>query len=96
MVRGEKIKMNLLKNPLEPRKVIDINGKVAYSEGAQAWNIIQLKKEIFSEFPQLREKRSKFSYKIMFSRDYDSFKEIAKKMKDERVMPILMWIYKEE
>ncbi len=88
--------MNLLKKPLQPRKVIDIDGKIAYSEGAQAWNIIQLKKELFSEFPQLREKRSKFSYKIMFSRNYNSFKEIAKNMKEENVMPILMWIYKDK
>jgi len=88
--------MNLLKKPLEPRNVIDVSGKVAYSEGFQAWNIIMLKKELFSEFPQLREKRSKFSYKIMFSRDYDSFQKIAGNMKKENVMPILMWIYKEK
>ncbi len=85
-----------IKKPLEPRKTIDIDGKVAYSEGFQAWNTIQLKKELFSEFPQLKEKRSKFSYRIMLSRDHDSFMDIAKSQKDENAMPIMLWIYKDK
>ena len=84
------------KKLLEPRQVIDIYGKIGYSEGFQAWNTIQLKKEIFSEFPELKEKRSKFSYRIALSRDYSSLKEIVKNQEDKRVMPILMWIYKEK
>lgn len=84
------------KKLLAPRKVIDFDGKVAYSEGFQAWNIIHLKKEIFAEFPQLREKSSKFSYKLKLTRDCDSFMEIAKDVKEKNAIPILMWIYKEK
>lgn len=84
------------KKLLEPRKVIDIDGNIAYSEGFQAWNTIMLKKEIFAEFPELKEKRSKFSYRIALSRDFESFMDIAKDIQKEKVMPILMWIYKEK
>jgi len=51
------------KRTLIPRTLIDIEGKLIYNEGFQAWNTIRLKKEIFSEFPELKEKRSKFSSK---------------------------------
>jgi len=53
------------RKPLAPRKVINVKGKVHYSESNQAWNVIQLRKEIIQEFPQLKEKRSKFAYKMV-------------------------------
>jgi len=65
---------------LIPRKVIEIEGKVHYSESFQAWNTLMLKKELFSEFPQLKEKRSKFSYKLAYCRDSKELeKEISSK-----------------
>ena len=84
------------KKTLEPRKVINVDGKVGYSESSQSWNIIQLKKELFNEFPELKERRGKFSYKIVLSRDYDSFKDIVNGVKDDKVMPVLMWIYRDK
>jgi hypothetical protein len=54
---------------LTPRTKVEIEGPVHYSESFQAWNVLKLKKELFSEFPQLKEKRSKFSYKLTYCRD---------------------------
>ena len=80
---------------LTPKKIIDIDGKLAYAEGFQSWNLIRLKKEIVDEFPQLREKRSIFSYKMVFCRNYGELLDYIKKLKNDAVMPMLMWMYKE-
>lgn len=87
-----------MQKELIPRKRIESEGKVAYSERFQAWNQIYLKKELFSEFPQLKEKRSKFSYKIVY---YRSPEEILNEIKGsikrgDKVMPLLVWIYRDE
>ena len=83
------------KRPLSPKRIIDINGKLAYAEGFQSWNILRLKKEIVDEFPQLKEKRSNFSYKMIFCRDHEELLTHIKKLKSDSVMPMLMWMYKE-
>jgi hypothetical protein len=82
---------------LKPRKVIESEGKIHYSESFQAWNTLKIKKELFSEFPQLKEKRSKFSYKLVYFRDCKEFeKEIKKKINEGlEVMPLLLTIFKE-
>ncbi len=84
------------KKSLIPRKAIDSEGKIAYSESFQAWNTIRLKKELFEEFPQLKEKRSKFSYQLTFCRDYEELIAKIRKLNKNAIMPILMWLYKEE
>ena len=86
------------KNTLVPRKTINSQGKINYSEGFQAWNVLNLKKELFEEFPQLKQKRSKFSYEIIYHRDPKEFEKSVKDMvkKGGEVMPLLLWIYKEE
>jgi len=85
------------KKTLTPRKIIDSNGKVIYNESAQAWNVIKLKKELFDEFPELKEKRSVFSYKLKFFRDMPEFEKVLKKLRAEKenVMPLLLFLYKE-
>ncbi|MBS3073168.1 hypothetical protein J4477_05025 [Candidatus Pacearchaeota archaeon] len=85
-----------MKNALTPRTNINSEGKIAYHEGFQAWNTIRLKKELFEEFPQLKEKRSKFSYKLIYPRDVKAFEEFIKEIKKSqtKTMPILMWLYK--
>jgi hypothetical protein len=80
---------------LKPRTKIDSEGKLAYSESSQAWNILQMKKELFSEFPQLKEKRSKFGYKMTYCRDSKIFEEQIKNIKNEEVKPLLVWLFKE-
>ncbi|HJX50074.1 MAG TPA: hypothetical protein VJ438_01290 [Candidatus Nanoarchaeia archaeon] len=85
------------KMPLAPRKVISVEGKVHYSESNQAWNTIKLKTEFLNEFKQLKEKRSKFSYEMIFGRNEEEMVEALKGiMRDKKLMPILMFLYKEE
>lgn len=83
------------KKPLSPKRIIDIDGKLAYSEGFQSWNLIRLKKEIVDEFPQLKEKRSAFSYRLMFFRTHEEILDTIKKLKNEEVMPMILWMYKD-
>jgi len=74
--------------------VVNITGKIHYSESNQAWNIIKLKQEFLNEFNQLKEKRSKFSYELVFSR---SVEELLKSLKENKnAIPVLMFLYKEE
>lgn len=84
------------KKPLTPRVKIDSEGKVYYNESFQAWNTLKLKKELFAEFPQLMEKRSKFSYKLAYYRDPEKFlEEIKELVKLGEAMPLLIWLFKE-
>jgi hypothetical protein len=83
------------KSELEVRNSINVDGKLYYNDGVGTWNTINLKKELCNEFPQLKEKMSKFSYEMLFYRDFESLKNFIKELKDKKVMPVLMWIYKE-
>ena len=61
------------------------------------WNLIKLRKEIVGRFPQLKEKRAKFSYKMTLHKDYDEFKrEIKELEKNDEQIPILLVFYKEK
>ena len=71
-------------------ETLDIKGKLLYSEGSQAWNIIRLKKEILREFPQLKEKRSKFSYKMIVPKSYSDVKVVIENFEGLKVIPILL------
>jgi hypothetical protein len=84
-----------MKKPLTPKRIIDIDGKLAYAEGFQSWNTLRLKREIVDEFPQLKEKRSAFSYRLMFFRTHEELLNAIKKLKNEEVMPMILWMYKE-
>jgi len=87
---------NQSKKTLVPRTKIDSEGKVYYNESFQAWNTLKLKKELFAEFPQLMEKRSKFSYKLAYYRDSENFlEEIKTLVKSGQTMPLLIWLFKE-
>jgi hypothetical protein len=82
--------------PLVPRKIISVKGKVHYSESNQAWNIIKLKQEFLNEFNQLKEKRSKFSYEFIFSRDSEEVIKSLKDIKEKNIVPVLMVLYRED
>ena len=84
-----------MKQTLTPRTIINVEGKLAYAEGFQSWNLLRLKKEIVDEFPALKEKRSAFSYKLMFFRTFQDLQDAVKKLKNEDVMPMVLWLYKE-
>ena len=80
-----------------PRKIVNVKGRVHYSESNQAWNTINLKTEFLNEFQQLKEKRSKFSYEMMFGRTEEEMVEAIKKIiKDKTLMPVLMFLYKDK
>ncbi len=81
---------------LIPRRIVDIKGRLSYSEGAQAWNTIRFKEELLKEFPQLKEKRSVFTYQLFYYRTYEEFQKAMKELQKKGVLPILMFFYKEE
>jgi len=87
----------MVKKTLTPRKIVNSEGKVHYSESNQAWNILKLKKEMFEEFPQLKEKRASFSYQLIYHRDVKEIEQTIKKMLkgNDRMVPLLLWLYKD-
>ena len=85
------------RSPIAPRRIINVKGKVHYSESNQAWNTIKLKSEFLNEFCQLKEKRSKFFYEMIFGRSEEEMVEAIKKIVgDKTLMPILMFLYKDD
>ena len=85
------------REPLAPRRIINVKGKVHYSESGQAWNTIKLKTEFLNEFQQLKEKRSKFSYELAYHRNPEEFLRAIKKMvKSGQAMPLMIWLFKDK
>ncbi len=84
------------KKTLTPRNVIKIKGKLSYSESLGAWNTLRFRREIVREFPQLEEKRSKFSYELLHFRDMKELQETLKKLKEEDGFPLILRLFKEE
>lgn len=82
---------------LQPvRKTLEIKGKIVYREPDQSWNMLKLKRELITEFPQLKEKRSSFSYKMLFYRTYEEFEKLIRKMKRDKLpLPIILYLVKE-
>ena len=79
------------------RNIIEIKGKLTYGESMGAWNSIRFKKELINEFPQLKEKRSAFSYKITFYQEYKELEKAIRKIKrDGEALPVLLWFVKEK
>jgi len=84
-----------MKKVLTPREIINVRGKIHYSESNQAWNTIKLKTEFLNEFHQLKEKRAKFSYELVFGRSEEEMVELLKESAKNKMMPVLMFLYKE-
>jgi len=84
------------KKTLLPRSLVEQAGKLIYNESQQAWSLIILKKDFLNEFPQLKEKRSSFSYKLVFHRAGEELEKTVKKLRKEENIPILMFLYREE
>ena len=83
---------------LQPiRKTLEIKGKIVYREADQSWNMLKLRKELIAEFPQLKEKRSKFSYQMLLHRSYEDLEKLIKKMKRKKLpFPMLLYFVKED
>ena len=81
---------------LAPIKIIESRGKLSYNESNRAWGTIRLKSELINEFKQLREKRTKFNYRLILYRDYEDFEKTVKQIiKNKEVIPMLVWFEKE-
>lgn len=79
---------------LKPKhETLKICGSLSYSEGHRAWNIIRFKHDLLKEFPQLKERREKFSYKMIMHRSFEDIKKaIAKIEEEEDAIPILLFL----
>ena len=76
---------------------LDLKGRISYSDANQAWNTIRFKKELIKEFPQLKEKRSVFSYRAIFYRSLERLEKAVKQLKTEKgAIPIILFMYKEK
>ena len=86
------------KKHLLSRSYIDVDGKILYSEGNQAWNTIKLKKEVLNEFYQLKDKMLKlFSYKMVYYRKYEELEKAIRELKkNNQALPVLVWLYKDD
>ena len=84
------------KNILPKRNFVEIEGKISYDEKWGAWNIIRLKSDFIKEFPDLKEKRSQFSYKIVVFRSNEDAENSLKEIKkQDGSLPIFLFLYKE-
>lgn len=82
---------------LRPWNILNIEGNLAYSDTFHAWNILRFKKEILTEFPQLREKKSQLFYALSFVKTYEDLITYLNKLKKEnKPLPLLLWFYKIE
>ncbi len=75
---------------LIPKDTINILGYVSYKESMQSWSIINLRKEILTIFPQLKEKRGKFAYSMYYNRSPKELKKIVENLEKKDVTPILL------
>jgi len=83
---------------LRPQKnKLELKGKLSYFESTHSWSMLNLKKRILEEFPQLKERTSVFSYKMLFYHDYENLEKFMRKLrKDGEALPILVWLVREK
>jgi hypothetical protein len=83
---------------LKPRRnKIEIRGDISYRESTHCWSLLNLRKGIIEQFPQLKERASPLGYKMILFQEYpDFFKEVEKIRKNKEVIPILMWLIKKK
>jgi hypothetical protein len=73
------------------RDLVEITGPMTYNESAQAWNIIRLRKDILHEFPDLKDKRTLFNYKLIIPRNPQAIKKLMEESsKSQNVLPIFL------
>lgn len=75
---------------LKPRDTLDVKGKLSYKESVQSWNVINLRKEILTIFPQLKEKRGNFGYAMFYNRSTKELKKIIENLEKRDLVPILL------
>lgn len=90
------IHRNMEEQILRPqRNKLEIKGKLSYRESMGCWSRIALGKQIIQEFPQLKEKQSKFGFKMAFYYEHKDLEKALKKLKSEgEALPLLLWFVK--
>ena len=79
------------------KKTIELMGKVSYDEHNGAWSTIRLRKQLINDFSDLKERRSSFSYKIIYYQSYLELEKAVREMKKEdKPLPILLFLVKEK
>ena len=76
---------------LKPIQLMEVEGKISYSESDQSWNLIRLKREILQEYPQLRNKREKFGYTMIITKSEEDFQKAVSEMGDGTIPILLMF-----
>lgn len=75
------------------QNILTVKGKLFYHESAQAHNIIRLTKEVILQYPQLREKRSSFCYKMIVPRTQEEYREHLKELRrNTNKIPIILFL----
>lgn len=71
-------------------EVISFSGTISYNESRRAWSLIQLKREVLQEFPQLKRRRGKFGYSMNIHRNFKNLKKNIKSFEKKGIIPILL------
>lgn len=79
------------------RNKLEIKGRLSYLESTHSWSLMNLRKAVIEEFPQLKERVSAFGYRMVLFHEYIDFEKSIKKLKKEgEALPILVWLVKEK
>ena len=94
-MKRQKIKEETRELPMWMRRgTVEVKGKVYYDESSQSWSIVRLKREIMQQMPRLKERRARFSYKMINHFTYEELIEFIQEMKkEEKPLPMLMFFY---
>ena len=76
----------------QSKEAPEITGSLFYSESDQAWSMIRFKKEILQKYPQLKEKRGSFCYKISIYQSNEELKKAISSIKDNESVPLLLFL----
>ena len=79
------------------RRAINAKGRIYYDPSNGSWSIIRLKKAIVNNFSDLTEKRSSFTYQMVFYQTPLELEKAVREMKKEdKPLPILLFLVKEQ
>ncbi len=79
-----------MKNSLEPTNKIETKGRLAYHEAARAYNTIRLPRQLIDQFPELRNRLLKITFKIRFFRHYSDLKRCIWELEYSNEIPPLL------
>ncbi len=75
----------------------EITGKMCYSEHHRSWSVLRFRKDIIKELPQLMDRTTECSYKIIFHPTYKELEKAIRKMKRDKIpVPAMMMFMKEK